>query len=116
MPSPPLPTTGITGGISETGVATIEVPLYVETLAEALTVLPNLGVGIPYRSRSFTQEDDGGFKVTLHFEGIADDEKDDDQVTFELDTSMAEDPIQTHPFFDTLKTRYAWDAAKEQFA
>ena len=29
---------------------------------------------------------------------------------------MAEDPIQTHPFFDTLKTRYAWDAAKEQFA
>jgi hypothetical protein len=54
--------------------------------------------------------------LTLHFEGIADDAKDDDQVTFELDTSMAEDPIQTHPFFDTLKTRYAWDAAKEQFA
>lgn len=112
----PLPTTGITGGISETGVATIAVPLFVETLAEALTALPNLGVGIPYRSRSFTQEDDGGFKVTLHYEGISNDAPSDDQVTFELDTSMAEDPIQTHPFFDTLKTRYAWDAAKEQFA
>ncbi len=60
--------------------------------------------------------DDGGFKVTLHFEGMTDDAKDEDQVTFELDTSMAEVPIQTHPFFDTLKTRYAWDAAKEQFA
>ena len=71
MSATPLPTTGITGGISETGVATIEVPLYVETLAEALTALPNLGVGIPYRSRSFTQEDDGGFKVTLHYEGIS---------------------------------------------
>jgi len=80
-----------------------------------------LGAGVaarcvPYRSRAFTQEDDGGFKVTLHFEGMTDDAKDEDQVTFELDTSMAEDPIQTPPFFDTLKTRYAWDAAKEQFA
>ena len=44
--SVPLPTTGISGGISETGAATVEVPLYVETLGEALTVLPNLGIGI----------------------------------------------------------------------
>ena len=44
--STPLPTTGISGGISETGIATIEVPMFVETLAEALTVLPNLGIGI----------------------------------------------------------------------
>ena len=90
--------------------------MFVDTLAEALSVLPNFGIGIPYRSRSFTQEDDGGYKVTLHFERIANEAPSDDQVTFELDTSMAEDPIQTHPFFDTLKTRYAWDAAKEQFA
>ena len=61
------------GGISETGLATLDVPLYVETLAEALTVLPNLGVGLPYRSRSFTQEDDGRFKVTLHYEGVSND-------------------------------------------
>ncbi len=46
MNSTPLPTTGITGGISETGVATIEVPMFVQTLAEALTVLPNLGIGM----------------------------------------------------------------------
>ena len=44
--SVPLPTTGISGGISETGVATIDVPMFVETLAEALSVLPNLGIGI----------------------------------------------------------------------
>src|SRR5437867_2253268 len=116
MSAAPLPTTGITGGISETGIATIEVPMFVTTLAEALSVLPNLGIGLPYRSRNFSQEDDGTFKVILHFEGLADDNKDDDKVTFELDTSMAEDPIQTHPFFDTLKTRYGWDAVKEQFA
>ena len=117
MPTP-LQTTGVTGGISETGIATIDVPIFVDTLAEALTVLPNLGIGLPYRSRSFSQEDDGGYKVTLHFEGVTNEFtfEDAEKVTFELDTSMAEDPIQTHPFFDTLKTRYAWDAAKEQFA
>ena len=116
MNSAPLTTTGITGGISETGVATIEVPMFVQTLAEALTVLPNINVGIPYRSRAFSQEDDGGYKVTLHYEGITNENKDDDQVTFELDGSMADDPIQTHPFFDTLKVRYHWDAVKEQFS
>lgn len=114
----PLPTTGITGGISETGIATVEVPIFVETLAEALTALPELGIQLPYRSRNFSQEDEGTFKVVLHFEGVTNDFTFDDanKVTFELDTSMAEDPIQTHPFFDTLKTRYGWDAVKEQFA
>jgi len=116
MTANPLLTTGITGGISETGVATIDVPMFVDTLAEALTALPNLGIAIPYRSRAFTQEDDGGYKVTLHFEGISGEEPRDDQMTFELDTSLAEEPIQTHPFFETLKTRYAWDKEKEQFA
>lgn len=115
--SAPLPTTGINGGISETGVATLDVPIFVDTLAEALTVLPNLGIALPYRSRSIAQEDDGTFKITLHYEGVTPEFTADngEQVTFELDTSMAEDPIQTHPFFDTLKTRYGWDAAKEQF-
>src|SRR5438067_1872014 len=112
----PLETTGITGGISETGIATVEVPLFVDTLGEALTVLPDVGITLPYRSRNFAQEDDGGFKVVLHFEGIANDQPDDDKVTFELDTSMAEDPIQTHPNFDALKTKYGWDGVKEQFA
>jgi len=118
MAAPPLPTTGITGGISETGVATIDVPIFVETLLEALTAVPNLGIALPYRSRAFAQEEDGTFKVTLHFEGVTNEFTPDDQekVTFELDTSMAEDPIQTHPFFDTLKTRYGWDATKEQFS
>ena len=112
----PLPTTGITGGISETGIATVEVPIFVSTLGEALTVLPDLGVGLPYRSRSFSQEDEGTFKVVLHFEGVPTTFNEEDQVTFELDTSLAEDPIQTHPFFDALKTRYHWDVVKEQFS
>ena len=112
----PLPTTGITGGISETGIATVEVPIFVATLSEALLVLPDLGVGLPYRSRTFSQEDDGTYKVVLHFEGVTATFNEEDQVTFELDASMNEDPIQTHPFFDTLKVRYHWDVVKEQFS
>jgi len=112
----PLPTTGISGGVSETGIATVEVPIYVATLAEALTALPNLGIDLPYRSRTFSQEDDGTFKAVLHFEGVTAQYADEDSVTFELDASMNEDPIQTHPFFDTLKVRYHWDAVKEQFS
>src|SRR5207302_7528232 len=96
--------------------ATVEVPVFVDTLSEALTILPDLGIALPYRSRTFSQEDDGGFKVVLHFEGIANAKQDEDSITFELDTSMAEDPIQTHPSFDALKTKYGWDAVKEQFA
>lgn len=94
----PLPPTGITGGVSETGIATVEVPVFVATLAEALAVLPDLGVGLPYRSRNFSQEDDGTFKVVLHFEGVTAEYSNDDNVTFELDASMNEDPIQTHPY------------------
>ena len=112
----PLPTTGITGGVSETGIATVEVPVFVATLGQALTVLPDLGVGLPYRSRNFSQEDDGTFKVVLHFEGVPAEYNNDDNVTFELDASMNEDPIQTHPYFDALKVRYRWDAVKEQFS
>ena len=112
----PLPTTGITGGVSETGIATVEVPVFVATLAEAITALPNLGIDLPYRSRNFSQEDDGTFKAVLHFEGITPTYNENDNVTFELDGSMNEDPIQTRPYFDTLKVRYHWDVVKEQFS
>ena len=36
MSAAPLPTTGISGGISETGIATLDVPIFVDTLAETL--------------------------------------------------------------------------------
>ena len=54
--------------------------------------------------------------MTLHLEGIANEAPSDDQVTFELDTSKPKIPSRRIRVFDTLKTRNAWDAAKEQFA
>jgi len=35
--------------------------------------------------------------------------------TFELDVTMSEDPIQTHPNFPALKKKYGWNAEKRQF-
>ena len=38
-----------------------------------------------------------------------------EDITFELDASMNEERIETHPSFDTLKAKYGWDADKRTF-
>lgn len=54
---------------------------------------------------------------TYTYEGAQDDfVPDDDLVTFELDLTMTEEPIETHPNFETLKTTYGWNPQKRQFA
>lgn len=41
----------------------------------------------------------------------------DDDVTFEIDGSMSEDPIETHPsFLGLLKSKYGWDQNERRFA
>lgn len=40
----------------------------------------------------------------------------DDNTTFELDTSMAEERIETHPKFDELKKKYGWDVDTRAFS
>lgn len=52
--------------------------------------------------------------VAYRYEGG--DAPEEEAVTYELDTSMAEKPIQTHPSFASLKTKYLWDDAERQFA
>ena len=55
--------------------------------------------------------------VTYNFGGIeAGFEADDDTITFELDTSMAEEPIETHPNFVQLAKLYGWDQTVRMFA
>lgn len=41
---------------------------------------------------------------------------DDSYTTFELDITMTEEPIETHPSFEQLKVKYGWNAQKRQFA
>ena len=112
--STPLRLNGVSGSVSKTGLASISVPFYVDTLAEALTVTPDFGITLPLVSRQFRETENGGFEVSLTFEGLESDPS-DDQAEFELDVSMQDDPIQTHRFFADLKMLYGWDAAEERF-
>lgn len=38
-----------------------------------------------------------------------------DDKTFEVDVAMREEPIETHPDFDTLRDKYGWDATRKEF-
>lgn len=55
--------------------------------------------------------------VTYNYEGVTSNFTfSEDEVTFELDTSMSEEPIETHPKFDQLKKIYGWDQDNRRFA
>ena len=94
---------------------TITVPFHVGTLTEAIRLVPSLDVGLPVVSRQFRQSEEGGYEVTLTCEGASSDQPESTTV-FEIDASMAEEPIKTHPKFTDLKTKFGWDESKETFA
>lgn len=57
--------------------------------------------------------------VTYDYEGISDENPpiENEEVTFEIDASMSEDPIETHPAFLTrLKDKYGWDENERRFS
>jgi hypothetical protein len=114
MDESPLQLLGISGGVDKHGIVSVTVPFYVATLGEAISYTPDLGVGLPVVSRSFRQSEDGGYEVTLTCEGS--DDPTDDQKTFEIDASMAEEAIKTHPKFEDLKKSFGWDESLNTFS
>jgi len=114
MAETPLQLLGISGGVDKHGIVSVTVPFYVATLSEAISYTPNLDVGLPVVSRSFRQSEDGGYEVTLTCEGA--DDPTDEQKTFEIDASMAEEAIKTHPKFEDLKKQFGWDESLSTFS
>ena len=121
--SAPLKLFGTVGGVDKTGIINIQVKFWVATLPECYRYVPtDLGITLPLMSRTFSQSEGGpestgeaGYEVTLHYEGAEVDFKyADNQITFEFDASMAEEPIESHPSFDKIATKYGWDAAKKK--
>lgn len=54
---------------------------------------------------------------TYAYEGAAADfEFADDNITFELDFSMAQEPIEAHPDFPAIKAKFGWNKLRRQFA
>jgi hypothetical protein len=115
MDETPLQLLGINGGVDKHGIVSITVPFYVATLSEAISYAPKLDINLPIVSRSFRQSEDGGYEVTLTCEG-AEDNPTDDQRTFELEASMSEEPIKTHPKFENLKSTFGWDESLNTFS
>ena len=61
---------------------------------------------------------EGGWaKYTYDYEGVRADYDRAVRVkkTFELDVSLSEENIQTHPQFEFLKNKYGWDPNKKEF-
>ena len=115
MDENPLQLLGISGGVDKHGIVSVTVPFYVATLSEAISYVPKLDVGLPIVSRTFRQSEDGGYEVTLTCEG-SDDNPTDEQKTFEVDASMAEEAIKTHPKFEDLKKQFGWDESLNTFS
>lgn len=114
MNGEPLQLLGTGGSVDRNGIVSVDVPMWVATLSEALSATVNLGLGIPLVSRNFKQSEEGGYEVTLHFEGL-ESESQDDQTTFEFDVSMSEDPIESHPNFEAIAAKYGWDEVERAF-
>ena len=113
--SSPLQLLGLGGSVDRTGIVSVDVPMWVGSLGEALSVSVPLGLGVPLVSRNFKQSEDGGYEVTLHFEGMEDTGPKEDETTFEFDVSMSEDPVEAHPNFDAISEKYGWDDVEKAF-
>lgn len=55
--------------------------------------------------------------VTFNYEGgLSTSTFREEDVVYELDTTMAQDPIETNPNFEKLKTMFSWDKTERRFA
>lgn len=80
------------------------------------TFAPNVN-GLPVVGSQLTFPGGGIAEVIFSYEGApAGYTPLDQDITFDFDTTMSEDPIQTHPAWKQLKVMYAWNDTDKQFA
>jgi hypothetical protein len=97
---------GTKGSRDDTGLLSITVPFYVPDEAEVLTVGIEPPFGLVEVGREWSDvEGMSGFEVTVNYEGL-EDGKDEGDESIEFDPSFAEEPIESHPAFITLKNKY----------
>ena len=100
----PLQTQGTRGSRDERGLISITIPWIVASLNEVLTVGEANVLGLPETRREFSDHEAGKFLVNITYEGSQSDEGNTE--SFEWDTSLAEEPIESHPLIETLKSNY----------
>lgn len=113
---------GISGNVADAqGVASLSVGVNVPDLETAFSLDPAkvakaVGIqGLLCTSRPISQDQDGEYTIQFQFEG-AKDEPPESSIEWSIDADLSDEPIQTHPSFDWMKTFYGWDENKGDFA
>lgn len=117
----PLRLNGAKFRADKTGLVSIVEPWEVYTLEDCATFSPSSRpLGLPITDRSAEEFEVGTWHLNLTYEGQAGGGEvsfdNDDALEVELDVSMAQDPIKSHPNFDKLKIAYGWLSDKEEFS
>lgn len=103
--STPFQMLGLTAGRDERGLISLALPWNCATLEETMTVGSGAPFGLPEVRRAVSQLEDGSFQVTITFEGTEGGADGSDE-TFEFDSMFREEPIESHPNIDQLKSTY----------
>lgn len=116
----PLRLNGATYRKTKSDGITIVEPWEVYTIEECETFVPSSRpFDLPVTDRSATEFEVGTWKLMLTYQGLADDGvtgfDDEDAHDLELDGSMTQDGIKSHPYFQALKSLYNWSDTKEAF-
>jgi len=117
----PLRLNGAKFRADKTGLISYVEPWEVYTLEQCATFTPSdRPLGLPITDRNAEEFEVGTWTLTLTYEGQAGDGDvsfdSADSLEIELDTTMSQDPIKSHPNFEALKGKYGWDTGKEEFA
>ena len=98
---------GTKGSRDDTGLLSVSVPYYVPTEQEILTVGLEPPYGLTEVGRDWSDvEGMSGFMVEVSYEGFEDGKDESEEESIEFDPSFAEEPIESHPAFITLKNKY----------
>ena len=97
---------GFGANVDERGLITAEVPMYCETINEALTISGGNPFGLPEFSRSISQVETGGYEVRIRYEGTQGKKGEEEASTYEFDTSFQEESYANHPDWPTLAEKY----------
>lgn len=121
MSTDPIRLNGAKFRRDKTGLIRIEIPWEVYTITDCERFVPtDAPFGLPITDRQADEWTVGTWTLTLVYEGQDGpgdaDLSDANKLEVELDGSMSQDPIKSHPNFDVLKTKYGWSTEKEEFS
>ncbi|MEI6035102.1 MAG: hypothetical protein WCS65_12595 [Verrucomicrobiae bacterium] len=115
----------IEGGVDERGLVVLEVVWVASSFAEVWSATSPEFEGIKRTKSKFSKIPGGGYNVTGIYEGKAPDAGGSGEstpsfqvdpeslITYELDFTQAQNPIEVHPRFKALKEKYGWAERKD---